>query len=69
MVFIFFLFPETYGRSLEELAFLYEDDQKAEQSRRVVEHADDGPAVPMASNDDHEKGFVDRVESSIGGAK
>ncbi|KAG6829038.1 hypothetical protein H0H87_012808 [Tephrocybe sp. NHM501043] len=35
--FVYFLFPETYGRTLEELAFLYEDDKVVEQKRRVEE--------------------------------
>ncbi|KAF8887256.1 hexose transporter [Gymnopilus junonius] len=35
VVFIYFLFPETSGRSLEELAFLYEGDEHLEQRRRV----------------------------------
>ncbi|CAA7259439.1 unnamed protein product [Cyclocybe aegerita] len=33
--FVFFLFPETSGRSLEELAFLYETDELKEQKKRV----------------------------------
>lgn len=31
------MFPETYGRTLEELAFLFEDDQRAEEVRQRVE--------------------------------
>ncbi|KAG5634047.1 hypothetical protein H0H81_003635 [Sphagnurus paluster] len=37
VVFVFFLFPETQGRTLEELAFLYEDDKNLEQKKRVEE--------------------------------
>lgn len=37
VVFVYFLFPETQGRTLEELAFLYEDDKVIEQQRRVEE--------------------------------
>ncbi|KAJ3512038.1 hypothetical protein NLJ89_g3756 [Agrocybe chaxingu] len=33
--FVFFLFPETSGRSLEELAFLYETEELKEQKKRV----------------------------------
>ncbi|KAG6899997.1 hypothetical protein C0993_004616 [Termitomyces sp. T159_Od127] len=33
--FVYFLFPETHGRTLEELAFLYEDEKIVEQGRRV----------------------------------
>ncbi|KAJ7068575.1 hexose transporter [Mycena amicta] len=36
IVFVYFLFPETAHRTLEELAFLYEgDDLRKEQARRV----------------------------------
>ncbi|KAG5723414.1 hypothetical protein E4T56_gene2261 [Termitomyces sp. T112] len=35
--FVYFLFPETHGRTLEELTFLYEDDKVVEQKRRVDE--------------------------------
>ncbi|KJA17706.1 hypothetical protein HYPSUDRAFT_46033 [Hypholoma sublateritium FD-334 SS-4] len=35
VVFVYILFPETSGRSLEELAFLYEDDELTEQRKRV----------------------------------
>ena len=31
------MFPETYGRTLEELAFLFEHDQRAEEVRQRVE--------------------------------
>lgn len=66
VAFIFFLFPETYGKSLEELAFLYEGDQQAEQSRRVVQHADDAPpAVDVGHDrDDYEKGTVEQVSTT-----
>jgi len=37
VIFVYFLFPETHGRTLEELAFLYEDDKVVEQKKRVEE--------------------------------
>ncbi|KAG6902212.1 hypothetical protein C0995_003044 [Termitomyces sp. Mi166 len=37
VLFVYFLFPETHGRTLEELAFLYEDDKVIEQKKRVEE--------------------------------
>jgi len=37
VVFVYFLFPETAHRTLEELAFLYEGDQVREQKKRVEE--------------------------------
>ncbi|KAG7097495.1 hypothetical protein E1B28_004837 [Marasmius oreades] len=36
VVFVYFLFPETSNQTLEELTFLYEDDRKEEQKKRVV---------------------------------
>lgn len=64
-VFIFFVFPETHGKSLEELAFLYEDDKQAEQNRRVIEHADDGPQIAVTPDrEDSEKGVIERVDTS-----
>ncbi|KAG6836484.1 hypothetical protein H0H93_007583 [Arthromyces matolae] len=35
VIFVYFLFPETHGHTLEELAFLYEDDKVVEQKKRV----------------------------------
>lgn len=40
IVFIFFMFPETVNKSIEELAFLFEKDAHAEQGRRVREQAE-----------------------------
>ncbi|KAF2250426.1 hexose transporter-like protein [Trematosphaeria pertusa] len=37
IVFIYFMFPETYGRTLEELAFLFEDEARADEARKKVE--------------------------------
>ncbi|KAJ4377730.1 hypothetical protein N0V83_000560 [Neocucurbitaria cava] len=37
IVFIYFNFPETYGRTLEELAFLFEDRSLAEEATMNVE--------------------------------
>jgi len=34
---IFWLWPETSGRTLEELAFLFEDDERRERARRSVD--------------------------------
>ncbi|KAF2649201.1 hexose transporter-like protein [Lophiostoma macrostomum CBS 122681] len=36
-VFVWFMFPETYGRTLEELAFLFEDRALAEEATMKVE--------------------------------
>ncbi|KAJ6609103.1 general substrate transporter, partial [Mycena sp. CBHHK59/15] len=37
VVFVYFLFPETAHRTLEELAFLYEGDQIREEQKKRVE--------------------------------
>ncbi|KAH7115929.1 general substrate transporter [Dendryphion nanum] len=37
IVFVYFLFPETAGRTLEELAFLFEDKALAEKANEAVE--------------------------------
>ncbi|KAG6859642.1 hypothetical protein C0991_000421, partial [Blastosporella zonata] len=51
VLFVYFLFPETQGRTLEELAFLYEDDKVVEQKRRVEEEIHhDGKDVHDASD-------------------
>lgn len=47
--FIYLVFPETVNKSIEELAFLFEDDAKEEQGRRLREQAEgkskEGPVV------------------------
>lgn len=40
ITFIFFMFPETVNKSIEELAFLFEDDAHAEQAKRMREQAE-----------------------------
>ncbi|ETS84567.1 hypothetical protein PFICI_02592 [Pestalotiopsis fici W106-1] len=46
VVLIYFFFPETHGRTLEELAFLFEDKALADEAVRAVEksiaHHDEG---------------------------
>ncbi|KAF2205353.1 putative MFS sugar transporter [Delitschia confertaspora ATCC 74209] len=46
-VFVYFMFPETQGRTLEELAFLFEDQTLAEETTAAVEkqlHHEHNPA-------------------------
>ncbi|KAH6651694.1 general substrate transporter [Truncatella angustata] len=47
--FVYFFFPETHGRTLEELAFLFEDKALADEAVHAVEksiaHHDEGPAI------------------------
>ncbi|TFK23548.1 hexose transporter [Coprinopsis marcescibilis] len=48
VVFVFFLFPETHGKTLEELAFLYEKDEvetQKERVQKVLQNEDAGPQV------------------------
>ncbi|KAJ8494491.1 hypothetical protein ONZ45_g13221 [Pleurotus djamor] len=60
VVFIWFLFPETSGRTLEELAFLYEDDARKEQEQRVDnEVADEG----ISESDSTTKPDANHVET------
>ncbi|KAK1234333.1 hypothetical protein PQX77_002472 [Marasmius sp. AFHP31] len=53
VIFIYFLFPETSNRTLEELTFLYEDDKKEEQKKRVVEEIAVDDADGHASIEKH----------------
>ncbi|TCD64791.1 hypothetical protein EIP91_003628 [Steccherinum ochraceum] len=65
VVFVFFLFPETYGKSLEELAFLFEGDIRAEQERRIEEQINDNhlPISPTSElAKDKETGLVEHLE-------
>ncbi|KAI0400913.1 guanine deaminase [Xylaria palmicola] len=47
--FVYFFFPETFGRTLEELAFLFEDKALADEAVHAVEKA-------VALNDEKGKG-------------
>ena len=61
-IFIYFVYPETSGRTLEELSFLFEDKALAEQAVESVEkvvHNDDA----MEMDPDLKKAGVVRVES------
>jgi hypothetical protein len=39
VVFVYFYFPETYGRTLEELTFLFEDKSRAEAANDAATRA------------------------------
>ncbi|KAI1791088.1 hexose transporter [Ganoderma leucocontextum] len=48
IVFVYFLFPETSNRSLEELAFLFEGEKvRAEQQKRIEDEVLDSKAIPI----------------------
>ncbi|THV03382.1 general substrate transporter [Dendrothele bispora CBS 962.96] len=61
VVFVYFLFPETAGRTLEELAFLYEGDQLAEQQKRVVEEIQVHEMYDGEKASSDEKGHVEHI--------
>ncbi|EJT71405.1 hypothetical protein GGTG_10663 [Gaeumannomyces tritici R3-111a-1] len=48
LVFIYFMFPETSGRTLEELAFLFEDKSLAEQANLAAERVAEGASTQPA---------------------
>jgi len=61
----YFMFPETYGRTLEELAFLFESDTRAEEVRIKVEKQ----LQQELGDFDYDKGFrtsmVPRTRTTI----
>jgi MFS family permease len=60
IVFVYFMFPETYGRTLEELAFIFEDKNKAERAIAAVEKARAG------LDDDEKRVSLSTVEDTHG---
>ncbi|KAF2220747.1 putative MFS sugar transporter [Elsinoe ampelina] len=52
IVVVYFLFPETSGRTLEELAFLFEDSHLAEEQARVTDKQLHGGAVELEDKKD-----------------
>jgi len=65
VVFVYFMFPETQGKTLEELAFLFEGDIRAEQEKRVEDQLQEG-RIPMSPGSEVEKdkeaGYVQHLE-------
>ncbi|KAF1919884.1 general substrate transporter [Ampelomyces quisqualis] len=57
-LFIYFMYPETYNRTLEELAFLFEDKELADQSVKAVEKQ-----IHHAETD--QNGFAGKIETQI----
>lgn len=57
IVFIYFMFPETFGRTLEELTFLFEDRALAEEANRAAEKA-----TTHTASGDGEKRTEEHVE-------
>ncbi|KAI5468144.1 general substrate transporter [Mariannaea sp. PMI_226] len=64
IVFIYFLFPETSGRTLEELAFLFEGKDLSERAVIAVEkvvHHEDMPNTKHAEISEAQPTHVDKV--------
>ncbi|KAL7941114.1 general substrate transporter [Trichoderma barbatum] len=59
IVFVYFMFPETAGRTLEELTFLFEDKELSERAtmavEKVVHHDVDNKAVEIGEVHHEEK--------------
>lgn len=59
-VFVFFFFPETHGKTLEELTFLFESQELADRAtsavEKVVHHEDNSP--------EEHKGGASNVETT-----
>ncbi|KAK7695787.1 hypothetical protein QCA50_000424 [Cerrena zonata] len=57
--FVYFLFPETSQRSLEELAFLFEGEKlREEQQKRIEETIDDGPSTASPTYKDDKESAI-----------
>ncbi|XDG08143.1 hypothetical protein ABKA04_007758 [Annulohypoxylon sp. FPYF3050] len=56
IAFVYFMFPETFGRTLEELAFLFEDKALADEAvhavKKVVVHHEEQPTLEKRGRDD-----------------
>ncbi|KAK0708054.1 general substrate transporter [Lasiosphaeris hirsuta] len=64
VVFVYFMFPETFGRTLEELAFLFEDKALADQAVAAVEktlHGNDD----IVRRDSGKNGSVENKENVV----
>ncbi|KAL2140933.1 hypothetical protein VTI28DRAFT_3030 [Corynascus sepedonium] len=63
VVFVYFMFPETHGRTLEELAFMFEDKRLADEAVAAVKKVvnDDGFFDPSNGN----KGAAAEVKEAI----
>jgi len=57
-LFVFTFYPETHGRTLEELAFLFEDKELADEAVAAVEKQ-------IHHEHDHEKGHTTVVERTV----
>ncbi|CAL1700009.1 unnamed protein product [Somion occarium] len=61
--FVYFLFPETSHRSLEELAFLFEGEKmREEQQKRIEEHIEDAQPPVTPTYKENDKGSAIHVE-------
>lgn len=61
VIFVYFLFPETSGKTLEELAFLYEKDELEKQKQRVEEELNKEHRPTEQRGDSTEKQSIEKV--------
>ncbi|KAF2118027.1 hexose transporter-like protein [Lophiotrema nucula] len=52
VVFIYFFFPETYGRTLEELTFLFEGEEKQTEIAAAAQKVLDNPVIEVHEHAD-----------------
>ncbi|CAN8105436.1 unnamed protein product [Discula destructiva] len=60
VVFVYFMFPETFGRTLEELAFIFEDKKLADEAVKATEKA-----LAHSKEDDGEKARTAQTEIKL----
>ncbi|RMZ70757.1 lactose permease [Pyrenophora seminiperda CCB06] len=59
--FVYFMYPETYNRTLEELAFLFEDKELADEAVRAVEKTVNQGAEGTIVHDKNETTTIERA--------
>ncbi|KAL2256589.1 hypothetical protein VTK26DRAFT_1434 [Humicola hyalothermophila] len=63
VVFVYFFFPETFGRTLEELAFIFEDKRLADQAVAAVEKVVNHEADAGTGSFDQKRGATEIKET------
>ncbi|CAA9961941.1 hypothetical protein CFE70_005341 [Pyrenophora teres f. teres 0-1] len=59
--FVYFMYPETYNRTLEELAFLFEDKELSDEAVRAVEKTVNHGAGGTVMHDKNETTTIERA--------
>ncbi|KAF7789433.1 hypothetical protein EIP86_000377 [Pleurotus ostreatoroseus] len=65
VIFVYFLFPETSGRSLEELAFLFEDKIQEVQKQRVEREIEEDPTPISPTQKSIDKDSSSHIEAVL----